>query len=254
MPSYVSHTIMANEVYNKLNDKTIDLDYFLTYSLGCDLSKYSKCRNKTHRIDIREKFINSLLDYAKNNDLLENKKIKGVIFGHICHFALDDTVHPLVRKVCKICKPNKKNHLYLETYYDSYLVNKKYKIPLNRYDNKKLFKGKINNDIKEMLNYAYKETFKEKNIVKYYKYNIFLYKKIRYLYLIIPLNILKKLFGITKFLKQNKKIDLLNKNHKIYYYDINDKEINYNFDKLYKKGIEKAISDINKINEKYYNL
>ena len=254
MPSYVSHTIMAKDIYNKLNDKNIDLNYLLTYSLGPDLSKYSKCRYKTHRLDIRETFMNNLFSYAQKNSLLNDKKIKGVLYGHIIHFSLDDTMHPLVRKMSKVCKNNKKNHSFLETCYDAHLVDEKYNIPLNKYDNKKLFKGKLNKDIKNMLNYAYEKTFDEKNISKYYIFNIFLYKKIKYLYLLFPLTLLKKVLGVEKFLKENKNIDLLNKNHKIKYYDVSGKPINYDFDKLYQKAIEKAIEDINKINEKYYDL
>ena len=37
MPAYVSHTIMARDVYKNLNNKKVSLDYMITYSLGGDL-------------------------------------------------------------------------------------------------------------------------------------------------------------------------------------------------------------------------
>ena len=56
MPAYVSHTIMARDVYEKINRKDVSLDYMLTYSLGGDLSKHAKCRRDSHKIK-RDEFI-----------------------------------------------------------------------------------------------------------------------------------------------------------------------------------------------------
>ena len=32
MPAYVSHTIMAREVYKKIDNKNVNLDYMVTFS------------------------------------------------------------------------------------------------------------------------------------------------------------------------------------------------------------------------------
>ena len=50
----------------------------------------------------------------------------------------------------------------------------------------------------------------------------------------------------------NKNIDLLNHNHKIKFKDINGKECDKDFDKLYEDSVKKALKDINNIN-KYLN-
>ena len=164
MPSYVSHTIMARDVYKKLKDDSVDLDYMLTYSLGGDLSKLAKCRYQSHRLDTREKFFDSLIKYVLDNKLEKDPKVKGVIYGHLCHYAFDDLAHPLIRKLCKVCEPHKNNHGFLEIYYDIYLVDKKYKLPLSKYDNKVLFKGKMTKDISNMIDYAYHETYNCKHL------------------------------------------------------------------------------------------
>ena len=39
MPGYVSHTVLAHDVYNKIN-KDINIDYMLTFSLGGDLCNF----------------------------------------------------------------------------------------------------------------------------------------------------------------------------------------------------------------------
>lgn len=249
MPSYVSHTIMARDVYNKIKNDNVDLDYMLTYSLGGDLSKFAKCRYQSHRLDTRDKFFSSLIKYIKDNKLENDPKVIGVIYGHLCHYAFDDLAHPLIRKLCKVCTPHKNNHGFLEIYYDIYLVDKKYKLPLSKYDNKAILKGKMTKEISKMLDYAYYETYNCKNLSRYYKFNIFLYKKIRLLYKVLGAKLMRFLYGIDKFLEKNKSVDIFNKKHKIKFKDINKKESSDDFDTIYKKSIEKAVDDIEKISK-----
>lgn len=244
MPSYVSHTIMAREVYKKINNDRINLSYMLTYSLGGDLTKFAKCRYECHKTEKREVFFNSILTYLIKNNLDNDPEVLGTVYGHLCHYAFDDTLHPLIRKLSKECEPNKKNHGYIENYYDTYLVNKKYNLPLNKYNNKELFKGKLSKKISKMLNDAYYRTFKENNISKYYKFNIWLYKKIRILFFFPGITTINKITRYKRFLIKNKTKDLLNNKHKTEYIDLNGKKAKDDFDTLYKKSVEKAVKDI----------
>ena len=77
MPGFVSHTVMARDVYNKLKDKNVSIDYMMTYSLGGDLSKYAKCRYDTHHKDM-DKFIYEMARYIKDNKLIDDEKVMGV--------------------------------------------------------------------------------------------------------------------------------------------------------------------------------
>jgi len=248
MPTYVAHTMMARDVYKKLNNKNVSLDYMLTYSLGGDLTNYSKARYDSHHKK-RKEFFQNMAIYIKENNLQNDPESLGVLYGHICHYALDDTAHPLIRKVTKACKPNKNNHSCIEYYYDMYLTKKRYNIPINKYNNKELFKGKPNKKVSKILDYTYEKTYGHKHISKYYRLNIFIYKKIRYVYKIFGLNIVKKILGLTKFLELNKDIDLLNKNNKIIYKSINNKEESKDFESLYKESIQNALKDIKEINK-----
>ena len=54
MPAYISHSIMAREVYDKIDNDNVSLDYMLTYSLGGDLARFSKCRRECHKIKTEE--------------------------------------------------------------------------------------------------------------------------------------------------------------------------------------------------------
>ena len=248
MPSYISHTIMARDVYNKLNKKNINLEYMLTYSLGGDLTKGAKCRYDSHNKK-RDEFFKTICDYIKEKSLENDPEVLGLLYGHICHYALDDLAHPLVRKLAKTCSPNKNNHYFVEDYYDLYLVNKKYKLSFKKYNNKKILKAKVTKNIKNILDYAYEKIYNEKHVSKYYKLNIFLYNKLRYIYLTIGEKLFNKLRGFNKFLEKNKDIDLFNNNHKISFKDINNKEKNDNFDTLYEESIKKALKDIKEINK-----
>ena len=247
MPAYVSHTIMARDVYNKINNKCVNLDYMITFSLGGDLSKYAKCRKDSHTIK-KDEFIYNICDYMIKNNLVNDSECLGFLYGHICHMIMDDVMHPLIRKIDKACIKDKNNHTLIEGYIDSYLVRYKYNKMINKYDNKLLFKGKINKKIGNLINYVYNKTYNCKSVNKYYKFNIFLYKKIRYLYKIFSINFLKKISGFNKFIKRNKDVDILNDNHRINYTNY----IGYNEDNnildLYNESVDLAVCYISNIN------
>ena len=248
MPTYVTHTLMARDVYEKLKNKdSVSLDYLLTHSLGGDLCEHAKCRYDSHHKNQKE-FFENMCDYLKENNLQDDPELLGILYGHICHYALDNTAHPLVRRVSGTCVRNKKNHGIIEFYYDTYLVKKRYGKPVNKYDNKVLFKGKINKKSAKMIDYFYEKTYNTKNVSIYYKINIWLYKKIRIEYKVVGLPLIKKVLHFNKFMKTNKKIDLLNHNHKIKFKDINGHDCSKDFDTLYKDSIKKALKDIDEIN------
>ena len=137
----------------------------------------------------------------------------------------------------------------IESYYDAYLVRKKYNTPVDKYDNKDLFKGKITKKVAKMLDYSYEKTYNTKHVSRYYKFNIWLYKKIRILYAVFGIPLLKKVSGFNKFMLVNKSIDLFNHNHKVKFKDINKKDSTEDYDTLYKKSIDKALKDIKEINK-----
>ena len=244
MPAYVSHTIMARDVYKKINNKKVDLDYMITYSLGGDLSKYAKCRKDSHNIR-KDEFIYNICDYMTMNNLINDGECLGLLYGHICHLVMDDVMHPLIRKVDSLCVKNKHNHSLIEGYMDSYLVRYKYKETIDKYDNKLVFKN-INNKI---IDYVYDRTYNCKHVSRYYRFNIFLYKKIRYLYKIFGINLLKKLSGFNKFINVNKNIDIFNRDNKIFYNNYLGYNENSSVIDLYNESVLLACEYIKNINK-----
>lgn len=248
MPAYVSHTIMARDVYERISNKNVGLDYMITYSLGGDLCKYAKCRRDSHKIK-KDEFIYNMCDYIKDNNMTRDSECLGVLYGHICHVIMDDILHPLIRKVDKTCIENKNNHTLIEGYIDSYLVKYKYNKSIDKYDNKVLFNGRMNEKVSKMIDYVYDKTYNCKNVSKYYKFNIFLYKKIRYLYKIFSVSMLKRISGFNKFINDNKDIDIFNNDSRIYYKDYLGYENNDSVIELYDESIEMAIIYINYVNK-----
>ena len=135
MPAYIGHTIMARDVYKKIDNKNVSRDYMITFSLGADLSKYSKCRRDTHN-RLQNEFIYNMCDYMKENNLTKDPECLGVLYGHICHLMMDSTIHPLIWYVDEKCAKNKRNHTMIEMYYDNYLSLKHYDLRLDHHKNK----------------------------------------------------------------------------------------------------------------------
>ena len=143
MPSYISHAIMAEDVYNRIDNKNVNLDYMLTYSLGGDLARFSKCRRTSHKIKTQE-FISCMWQYIKDNKKENDKDYIGVLYGHICHYYMDSVCHPLIRKVDKMSvNVGFKSHTLIEGYIDSYLVNYKLDRDIDKYDTRILFGGRV---------------------------------------------------------------------------------------------------------------
>ena len=243
MPGFVSHTVMAKDVYHKINNKDISLEYMLTYSLGGDLCKYAKCRYDSHHKD-QDKFIDNMIDYIKRNKLTDNKEVMGVLYGHICHYMMDDTLHPLIRKIDKTCVDNKHNHALIEEYYDNYLVKEKYKISKRKYLKQKILSTKVNKTIANLIDNVYLETYHTKNVSKYYKFNLTLYRLLRRVYLLFNNKLIEKISGLNRFLNNNKNIDLLNDKSDIKYKDYQKKDRNDSLIKLYDKCIDRTIDYI----------
>jgi len=243
MPAYISHCLMASDVYNKIDNSCVNKDYMLTFSLGGDLARFSKCRRISHK-EKTEKFIDNMWNYIKENGLVNNKEYMGVLYGHICHYYMDIVCHPLIRKVDKLSvNVGIKSHTLIEGYIDSYLVNNKLDRDIDKYDTRKLFKGKVSR-IYKMINDVYYKTYGVKYVSFSYFISKFLYSKIRLLFILFGKKFLRKMFKFNKYIDKNKDIDIVNNNKDIYYKDYLGNKINDSFIELYNKSIELSIDRI----------
>lgn len=179
MANYTSHIIMADRLYNKLNNKKyINKDYMKLFSCGHDLTFINRGYFKeTHTSNSSYFFINTIM-YIKNNNLEKNELIMSYLYGHIAHYAFDITIHPFIGKVLNDIKSKSiiKPHTYLECEMDKYLIKKYGNINFS-FMNKKIINDKI---LKKLINTTYRSTYGFLNTSALYKINIELIKKSKY--------------------------------------------------------------------------
>lgn len=244
MPAYMSHVVMARDVYDKIDNNNVSLDYMLTYSLGGDLARFSKCRRRCHK-EKMEEFIDNMWKYIKDNDLVNNKEYIGTLYGHICHYYMDSVCHPLIRKVDKISiDVGRKKHTLIEAYIDNYLVNNRYNRDISKFNTRFAFKGKIIK-VYKMIDYVYMKTYGVKSVSFSYFITKILYSNIRLLFRLFGKKLLIRLSCFDKYMDTNKELDILNKHKKIEYINYLGDRCNDSFMELYKESIELAICRIN---------
>lgn len=237
MPSFVSHIELSKDVSDKLCFDNVLTRYTSTYSLGGDLCRFSKCRRLSHRKK-KEEFIFNMINYIKENKLTDNKEVMGILYGHISHYIMDDTMHPLVRLIDKESSPVRmKSHTLIEGMIDSYIVKYKYNKEIDEYLNKGMLIVRINRDGYKMINKVYEKTYGVKNVAISYILSKFVYGKIYLLIRLIGKNNLKKITGYDKFIAKNK--DVIDRNNKII--------------SLYEESVRLVVLEINRV-VKYMKL
>lgn len=244
MPAYMSHIIMASDVYDKIDNYNISLNYMLTFSLGGDLARFSRIRRRCHK-EKMEEFIDNMFRYIKDNKLINDRDYMGCLYGHICHYYMDSVCHPLIRKIDKIStNVGFKNHTIIEAYIDNYLVNYKYNRDIDCFNTRYAFKGRVYK-IYKMINYVYMETYGVKYVSFSYFITKLLYSKISLLLRIVNKRILKKIFCYDKYMNINSRLDILNVKKKIEYNNYLGNVCNNSFMELYRESIKLSICRIN---------
>ena len=237
---------MAHDVYNKIDNKNVDLNYMLTFSLGGDLCRFSKCRRISHKIKMEE-FIDNIWNYIKENDLSGDSRYMGFLYGHICHYYMDMVCHPLIRKVDKISiRTRIRSHTLIEGYIDSYLCKNKYDRDISKINTKDMFKGSVIK-LSKMIDYVYNKTYGIKYLSISYYFTKIMYSNVRLLFIIFGKKVLRKISGFDRYISINKDIDIVNENKNIYYKDYLSNEVNYSFMDLYNKSVELSIDRINSL-------
>ncbi len=262
MPAFLTHCIFAEDVLELIEDQVIKekiKDRMALYYLGAqgpDIFFYYKAKpwikydgieklgHLMHDNKTAEFFIKSL-DYIKRiRDAEYNDKnctyfdLLVYIVGYFCHFALDQSAHPLIHYRAGIdTKKNKETRKYhnyhklLESTIDAYMLNFKKSIQANKYKSYKLIEDCKYQTV--CLGNFYSDVIKEVYDIKISKQqtatavtDIIEILKILY----DPLGIKKVFFRCLEFLMNKKgeitsamypqriksKIDYLNLNHEIY--------------------------------------
>lgn len=277
MPATYTHHTFTNDVYKVINPEIknkleISKDYFNLFGKSFDILFFSnfKLGIQGHNYFVNAYFKN-IIKYIKDNHLENNSNVLAYLYGSICHYVLDSTIHPYVyyktgvyHKNDKLSKKYKGKHDYFEYMIDAILYKERNSKPIYKVNlGKELFpKLKIDGDLSLAIDYAFLNTFNEKQGSKYIKRG---YKNFKFIMthgmcsrfgikahvysLIDWTNLIrsKKLRNLCYYIKR---IDssVLNLEHKKWVYPV-DKKINYHYSfyDLYDISIEKARTIINDI-------
>ena len=265
MPSYISHAVMAEQLYDEiLRDEDILKTQILKesirgYSLGNDLASLSRiCGCASQNFNTKDFFI-TMIKYIKDNSLTQNGEVMALLYGHIAHYFLDTCTHPLIYYIEQGCDSIGlfTNHNLIEGYLSSYLVEK----ILNRsiMEVKQNYFNKIDLvslEISRLLNTVYGNVYGDFEIIKSYR-------KILNAFSILESSIKSGIFS-KKFLidfskfndfleKHNLTIDEIINNNGVFRNPITGETCDKSFIELYNQAIEMSINAIIKVNEYLYS-
>lgn len=290
MPATVTHAFFAEDIYEKLDikyQKKINKKQLLMFSQSMDSMMFynildfkrdKKVKNfsKIFHTENVNKYFSSLLNYIKINKYYNDPQTLTYVYGLICHFVLDSTLHPFIfYKTGLFNKKDKKTYKYngfhnrMETYIDNVMLSKK------RYNYKKLnFKNlcfdfkHFSEELKKSIKHSFKEVYNIENMDKIYYNSLkqmnFILQLLRFdkhglkkfFYKSIDRITPKNMFRLEtlSYYKIENKYDYLNLNKKEWYNSTNKNiKSNKNFFELYDDSIITCLNIITNINNYFFN-
>ena len=228
MPATYTHHEFTKDVYNELNvnNKLNDYqDIFNLFGKSFDVLYFvrEKLGHFAHKNNVNLYFQN-IIKYIRDNELDNDGEVLAYLYGSICHYVLDSTIHPYI-------------------FYKSGSYNAKNK---NTYK----YKGK-HNYFEYMIDAIYYQNKNRKTMLKGYRNYRFVMKHImesrlgikKFLYKLIDKTKLLKRWELSNTCYHIKELDysVLNLEHKKWFYPV-DKNTNYHYSvyDLYDISILKA--------------
>jgi len=265
MPSYISHAIMGEQLYNEsikenlFSRVNINKDEMKGYSLGPDPSYLSPIIKKDPQNYHTREFFKNTIEYIKENNLIENSHTLALLYGHIAHYFLDINTHPLIYYVEQGCLKvgSISNHNLVEGYINSYLVNKK--LGKNIMEIKPKYFNQIDFNNKEtsiLLNTIYGKMYGDPRIMNTYRMVINLFSMLENILksgMITYENIIQ-ISNFKKFLERNNLTleEITNEYNDTYTNPVTGEKHNESFIELYDKSIEMSLDAIEKVNNCLY--
>ena len=289
MAGTVTHGYFAIDVYNNLDQDTRNnlrnyKENLKTYNLGHDIYFHSlNIYNRNiknigkymHKHKTKDFFINTI-KYIKDNNLENNYEIISYLYGYICHYALDSTVHPYITYKAGYFNKRKKEtykynskHAEFENYIDAYYIYKNENMIPNKFKiHKFIFNTKVSDELKELINYTLYKTYGFVNMGTLFKNGLFNMKIIYKLFRYDPFKIKKSIYKFIDKFTFKKTIKLYTNSYAFkldnndYYLNLNHKKWNhprykdeaytYSFIDLYNNALNMALDIIDNVNKVLY--
>lgn len=289
MPALIAHQLHATDIYNHLDYKAknkANLDYFKVFAQSHDFLFYYHSFNMKetkhmndlgkyfHKSNTQTYLINIVRNIIKNN-LVNDKIAIAYLYGAIAHYTLDTICHPFIFYKTGVYSKSDPNtfkyygmHNNMEKHIDAYLYEKHYNKKINAIKiNKEIIpKLSFNNNIIELINLSYKDTYNKDDIGNYFVKGIsnarntlrFLGQDITGIKKILYKGISKLIFHssiiLSNYSYHIKKINTnyLNLNNSIWYHPCTKEEHHESFNDLFNLATNRAVEIINEVNKVLY--
>ena len=263
MPAYISHAIMADDIYknnycdNKLFKIPVDCKDLKTFSLGSDLASISRHLKSNPHIYHSQDFFIEMVYYIKEYELTQNKEIMALLYGHVMHYFFDVCAHPFIYYVESGCKSvgNISNHHLVEAYLDSYLVEKILHNDIMNIDESYFNQANLfNKKVSELLNKVYGDVYGDKRIILTYRKTLILFSLIERFTKRLLKKSFQKVAGFDKFMKINNLTynDLNNEKKCLYVNPFDGSYSSKSFLNIYYSAIDMSLEAIASINKVLY--
>lgn len=256
MPAYLTHAIMADEFLKRekqLLKVEIDDKALRTYSLGTDLAIYTKTSIfGTHNTKTKDFFLN-MIRYIKTHKKVDDPQAMSLLYGHVCHYFLDTTMHPF----CYYLEVGTKkasiisNHTLIEGFWSSYFADYVLKTTVDP----SFFNQADLTKVADILKDTYQITYKEKNILESAKRVIKTFTLLEKMKKMLNLELLKQISRFNAFLAKNgySKETLLNSNSETWFNPTSGFVSKLSCLQLFNLSIVKTSEAIEEINKYLYN-
>ena len=192
MPSTATHAFFAKDVYDILPEKLcekLDVEKSKMYGQSVDSLKFynlfslapgKKIRDfqSTFHDNQTQEFFLNLLKYMKDKDT-KDKDTYSYLFGMICHYALDSTLHPYIVYRTGIFDKNRPStykynnvHTFMENFIDNDMIRRRTNTNPYFFDFSEFCFdiSPFSEDLAETIDYAFYNTFQISEMSKiYYK-------------------------------------------------------------------------------------
>ncbi len=291
MPATITHAYFSLDVYDKIDNKNkkINEKYLLRFKMfsqstdsimfyniesikkGKDIRnfQYYFHTNKSHD------FFITLCKYIKDKKLFDNSEVISFLYGFICHYVLDSTIHPFVIYKSGIMNKSNPNsykynckHNYMETFLDNKMIMDRWASKNKSYSTFRLDKfcfdtKDFSSELTDTIDFVFKKVFFIDNMSRIYLKSLRQMKSFLFRYRMDRLG-LKRLGYRTidlftspstfkfdclsyHYIPKNEEI-YLNLEHKAWYNPIDKSIKSYDsFYDLYDKAVFKAVRIINEV-------
>ena len=191
MPATIVHSYFAKDILEILPNSIADIvddrrvkmfaqgmDPLMFYNLFRPIPG-KRIRNFSdyfHRNKTQEYFIN-LINYIKDNNLINDKDTVSFLIGAICHYVLDSTIHPFIFYKTGVFNKKYKNtykynnvHAFMEVFLDNDMIARREDIKPYHFKLGSFCFDiyKFSESLKDCIDYTFFKTFEIKNMGKIY--------------------------------------------------------------------------------------